>query len=148
MTMLTLNRTERARDAATLIAEHCGERHRGAMRFPKGDTDKTFCVALFGNDGYTKRDDSDPDLHTRTKAYVHNLYVGVANLLSEGAVEFETDKHGSTWVILANFPRHEEHDDYHGEDSDPSDENDNPLVVFWDAIVWEQWKSQVVVPEN
>lgn len=138
MTLLTTNDTPRAGQAAALIAEHCHESHRGAMRWSPSDTDETFCVALFGNDGYTKRPDSDPVIHARTKAYVHNVYAGLANLLPEGAVEFGTDEHGSTWVILAHFPRHDDHDDYRDADAD-----DDALVDFWNTVVWEQWKSQL-----
>ena len=143
MKVLTMNRTQRAREAAALISEHCHESHRGAMRYFPADTDETFCIALFGNDGYTQREDSDPVIHARTKAYVHNCYAGLANLLPEGAVEFGTDEDGSTWVILTYFPRHDDHEDYQDEDSD-----DDPLVDFWNDIVWEQWKSQLAFTEE
>lgn len=152
MKMITLNQTDRARQAATLVSEHCHESHRGAMRYRPADTGGTFCIALFGNDGYGKRPDSDPVIHARTKAYVHNLYAGLANLLPEGAVEFGTDEHGSTWVILANFPRHADHDDYRddyqeqdsddGEDADDG-ADDDAMVSFWNDIVWKQWQSQL-----
>jgi hypothetical protein len=132
MTQLTINDTPRSREAAALISKHCHESHRGAMRYFPADTEKTFCVALFGNDGYAKRDDSDPVIHARTKAYVHNLYAGLANLLPEGAVEFGTDEEGHTWVILAHFPRHDDHDDFQDEDAD-----DDRMVDFWNNIVWE-----------
>jgi hypothetical protein len=138
MTLLPTNDTPCAAKTAALIAEHCHETHRGAMRYPPADTDETFCLTLFGNDGYTKRPDSDPVIHARTKSYVHCLYAGLANLLPEGAVEFGTDEHGSTWVILAHFPRHDDHDDYRDADAD-----NDALVNFWNAVVWEQWRSQL-----
>ena len=142
MTRLTMNNTPRAGAAAALISDYCHESHRGAMRY-WGDTgEETFCIVLFGNDGYAKRDDSNPVIHARTKAYVHNLYAGLANLLPEGAVEFGTDEDGS-WVILAHFPRHEDHDDFQDEDSD-----DDAMVDFWCRIVWEQWKSQLAFTEE
>ena len=108
------------------------------MRYFPADTCGTFCIALFGNDGYTKRPDSDPVIHARTKAYVHNCYDGLVNLLPEGDVEYGTDEHGSTWVILAHFHRHDAHDDYQDE------ELNDALVDFWNDIVWEQWRSQLV----
>jgi hypothetical protein len=138
MMTLTINHTTTTGNAAALINEHCHESHRGAMRYWPADTDETFCIALFGNDGYTKTPDSDPVIHARTKAYVHCLYAGLANLLPEGAVEFGTDEHGSTWTILVHFPRHDDHDDYQDEDAE-----DDALVDFWNDIVWEQWKSQL-----
>lgn len=143
MTLLTTNDTPRAAQAAALICEHCHESHRGAMRYFPADTCETFCIALFGNDGFTKRPDSDPVIHARTKAYVHCLYAGLANLLPEGAVEFGTDEHGSTWVILAHFPRHDDHDDYRDEDYD-----DDVMVDFWSSIVWQQWKSQLAFTQE
>ena len=136
MTMLTMNITPRAGAAAAVISEYCHESHRGAMRYPLNTKD-TFCIALFGTDGYTKQDDSHPVIDARTKAYVHNLYAGLANLLPEGAVEFGTDEEGYTWVILAHFPQHDDHDDFRDEDAD-----DDRMVDFWNNIVWEQWKSQ------
>jgi hypothetical protein len=138
-----MNITPRAGAAAALISEHCHESHRGAMRYFPADAEDTFCIALFGNDGFTKRPDSDPVIHARTKAYVHCLYAGLANLLPEGAVEFGTDEHGSTWVILAHFPRHDDHDDYRDEDYD-----DDAMVDFWNSIVWQQWKSQLAFTQE
>ena len=143
MPLLTMNLTKPANKAAALIAEHCHESHRGAMRYWPADTEGTFCIALFGNDGYTKRPDSDPVIHARTKAYVHNTYAGLANLLPEGDVEFGTDEHGSTWVILAHFPRNDDHDDYQDEDAD-----DDFLVDFWSNVVWGQWKSQLACTQE
>jgi len=143
MKSLTLNVTGQARAAAAVISKHCHESHRGAMRYFPADTGETFCIAVFGNDGYTKRPDSDPVIHARTKACVHNVYAGLANLLPEGAVEFGTDEHGSTWVILAHFPRHDDHDDYQDEDSD-----DDAMVDFWNDILWEQWKSQLAFTQE
>lgn len=143
MKSLTLNVTGQARAAAAVISKHCHESHRGAMRYFSADTGKTFCIALFGNDGYAKRSDSDPVIHARTKACVHNVYAGLANLLPEAAVEFGTDEHGSTWVILAHFPRHGDHDDYQDEDSD-----DDAMVAFWNDILWEQWKSQLAFTQE
>lgn len=143
MTLLTTNDTPRAGHAAALICEHCHESHRGAMRYFPADTCGTFCIALFGNDGFTKRPDSDAVIHARTKAYVRCLYAGLANLLPEGAVEFGTDEHGSTWVILAHFPRHDDHDDYRDEDYD-----DDTVVDFWRSIVWQQWKSQLAFTQE
>jgi hypothetical protein len=113
------------------------------MRYSLADTQETFCIALFGNDGFAERPDSDPVIHARTKAYVHNCYAGLANLLPDGDVEFGTDEHGSTWVILAHFPRHDDHDDYQDEDAD-----DNALVDFWNSVVWGQWKSQLAFPQE
>lgn len=113
------------------------------MRYFPADTCGTFCIALFGNDGFTKRPDSDPVIHARTKAYVHCLYAGLANLLPEGAVEFGTDEHGSTWVILAHFPRHDDHDDYRDEDYD-----EDVMVDFWSSIVWQQWNSQLAFTQE
>jgi hypothetical protein len=143
MKALTMNNTTQAAEVAALISDHCFESHRGAMRHWNNDADETFCVVLFGNDGYTQRDASDPVIHARTKAYVHNLYAGLANLLPEGAVEFGTDEEGHTWVILANFPRHDDHDDFQDEDTD-----DDRMVDFWNNIVWEQWKSQLAFAEE
>jgi hypothetical protein len=143
MTMLTLNQTTRAHNAAAVICEHCHESHRGVIRYSPADTANKFCIALFGNDGYTEQPDSDSVIYARTKAYVHNLYAGLANLLPEGDVEFGTDQDGSTWVILAHFPRHEDHDDYQAEDEDA-----DALVDFWSKIVWEQWKSQLAVTQE
>ena len=143
MKALTMNNTTQAAEAAALISDHCFESHRGAMRHWNNDADETFCVILFGNDGYTQRDDSDPVIDARTKAYVHNLYAGLANLLPEGAVEFGTDEEGHTWVILAHFPRHDDHDDFQDEDTD-----DDRMVDFWNNIVWEQWKSQLAFAEE
>jgi hypothetical protein len=143
MTMLTLNQTTRAHNAAAVICKHFHESHRGAMRYGPADTEDKFCIALFGNDGYTQRPDSDPVVHARTKACVHCLYAGLANLLPEGDVEFGTDPDGSTWVILAHFPRHEDHDDYQAEDEDA-----DALVDFWSNIVWEQWNSQLSFTEE
>jgi hypothetical protein len=142
MKTLTLNHTERAREAAALISDHCFESHRGAMRYPINTKD-TFCIALFGNEGYTKLPDDGPLRHARTKAYVHNLYAGLANLLPEGAVEFGTDEEGYSWVILAHFPRHDDHDDFQHEDAD-----DDRMADFWNNIVWEQWKSQLAFAEE
>ena len=138
---------------------------RSAMRYPKGDTNETFCIALYGNDGYERQEgeDSDPVIHARTRACVDNLYAGLANLVPEGMVEFGTSgDDGFTWVILVNFPRHDEHGDFRGEaadqegeegdcddeedddeDADNCHEGDDPLVGFWDNMVWEQWKSQL-----
>ena len=138
MPLLTMNITPRAGAAAALLSEYCNETHRGATRHWNNDADETFCIILFGNDGYTKQDDSHPVIDARTKAYVHNLYAGLANLLPEGAVEFGTDEEGYTWVILAHFPQHDDHDDFRDEDAD-----DDRMVDFWDNIVWEQWKSQL-----
>jgi hypothetical protein len=143
MTQPTTNNTQRAREAAVLISDHCHESHRGAMRYPPADTCETFCIALFGNDGYTKRSESNPVIHARTKAYVHNCYAGLVNLLPEGDVEFGTDEYGSTWVILAHFRRHDAHDDFRDEDAD-----DDRMVDFWNNIVWEQWKSQLAFAEE
>jgi hypothetical protein len=142
MTLLTMNITPRAGAAAALISEHCHESHRGAMRYPINTKD-TFCIALFGNEGYTKLPDDGPLRHARTKAYVHNLYAGLANLLPEGAVEFGTDKEGYSWVILATFPRSDDHDNYQDEDAD-----DDAMVDFWSSIVWQQWKSQLAFTEE
>lgn len=100
MKTLTLNHTERAREAAALISDHCFESHRGAMRHWNNDADETFCIVFFGNDGFTQRDDSHPVIDARTKSRAHNLYAGLANLLPEGAVEFGTDEEGYSWVIL------------------------------------------------
>ena len=136
MTLLTTNNTPRAGQLAALISENCDESHRGAMRHWPADTDGTFCIALFGKDDYTKGLDSDPVIYARTKAYVHCLYAGLANLLPEGDIEFGTDEHGSTWVILAHFQRHNNRDDYQNEGGDA-------MVEFWDDIVWGQWKSQL-----
>jgi|LakMenEpi03Aug12_release.lakeMendotaPanAssembly.Ray.scaffolds.fasta_scaffold430727_2 hypothetical protein len=143
MTLLTMNITPRAGAAAALISEHCHESHRGAMRYFPADAEDTFCIALFGNDGFTQRDDNHPVIDARTKAYVHNLYAGLANLLPEGAVEFGTDEEGHSWVILATFPRSDDHDNYQDEDAD-----DDAMVDFWKNIVWEQWKSQVAFTEE
>ena len=143
MTQLTMNNTPRAREAAALISDHCCESHRGAMRHWNNDADETFCVILFGNDGFTKQDDSHPVIDARTKSYAGNLYAGLANLLPEGAVEFGTDEEGHTWVILAHFPRHDDHDDFQDEDTD-----DDRMVDFWNNIVWEQWKSQLAFAEE
>jgi hypothetical protein len=143
MKTLTLNHTTSASNAAALISEHCHESHRGAMRYFPADTEDKFCIALFGTDGYTERPDSEPVVHARTKTYVHCLYAGLANLLPEGDVEFGTDQDGSTWVILAHFPRHEDHDDYQDEDAD-----DDALADFWSNIVWGQWKSQLSFTEE
>jgi hypothetical protein len=49
------------------------------MRYPPADTEETFCVALFGNDGYTQNADGDYVIDARTKAYVHCLYAGLAS---------------------------------------------------------------------
>jgi hypothetical protein len=133
-----MNVTTAARDAAALVGEHCFESHRGAIRYWKSDSDDTFCIALFGNDGYERGPDSDPDMHARTKACVHNLYAGLANLLPEGSVEFGTDEEGFTWVILAHFCRDEDHDDFQDHDAD-----EDLLVDFWNKIVWKQWESQL-----
>jgi hypothetical protein len=143
MTLLTMNITPRAGAAAALISEHCHESHRGAMRYFPADTCGTFCIVLFGNDGFTPRDDSHSVIDARTKAYVHNLYAGLANLLPEGAVEFGTDEEGYSWVILGTFPRSDDHDNYQDEDAD-----DDLLADFWNDIVWEQWKSQVAFAEE
>jgi len=143
MKMITLNQTDRAHKVAALVSEHCHESHRGAMRYGPADTDETFCIALFGNDGYLQRPDSDPVVHARTRAYVHNCYAGLANLLPEGDVEFGIDEYGSTWVILASFPLHEDHEDYQDEDAD-----DDALVDFWSKIVWGQWNSQLAFTEE
>ena len=143
MTRLTTNITPRARAAAALISDYCNESHRGAMRYWNSDADETFCIVLFGNDGFTPRDDSHSVIDARTKAYVHNLYAGLANLLPEGAVEFGTDEEGYSWVILATFPRSDDHDNYQDEDAD-----DDAMVDFWKNIVWEQWKSQLAFTEE
>jgi len=146
-----MNDTPRAGQAATQIAEHFHELHRGTVRYWPVDTDETFCIALFGNDGYTQREDRDPVIHARTKAYVHNLYAGLANLLPEGAVEFGTDEDGSTWVILAHFPWNDEYDDYRAaqiEDEEDENTGNNLIVDFWDDIVWQQWKSQLAFTEE
>jgi len=149
MTQLTTNNTPRAREAAVLISEHCHESHRGAMRYFPADTCGTFCIVLFGNDGYTKRPESDPVIHARTKAYVHNCYAGLVNLLPEGDVEFGTDEHGSTWVILAHFPRHEDHGDYRDEDDEDADDDaDDAMADFWNDIVWGQWRSQLAYTQE
>lgn len=143
--MNTLNWTDRARDAATFIGEKCGETHRGASRYWGEVRQGTFGVVLYGNDGYAKRPESDPVLHARHREYVHNLYAGLANLLPEGDVEFGTDESGCSWVILAMFPRHNDHDNYRNEDED---QGADALVDFWRDIVWQQWKSQVAFPQE
>ena len=143
MTRLTMNITPRAGATAVLISDYCNESHRGAMRYWNSDADETFCIVLFGNDGFTPRDDSHSVIDARTKAYVHNLYAGLANLLPEGAVEFGTDEEGYSWVILATFPRSDDHDNYQDEDAD-----DDAMVDFWKNIVWEQWKSQLAFTEE
>ena len=143
MKRLTMNTTTRAADAAAIISDYCNEAHRGAMRYWHSSSDETFCVALFGNDGFTKQPDSSPVIDARTKAYVHNLYAGLANLLPEGAVEFGTDKEGYSWVILAHFPRHDDHDDFQDEDAD-----DDAMVDFWNDIVWNQWQSQLAFADE
>jgi len=142
MTQLTTNNTPRAREAAALISNRCHESHRGAMRYRPADTCGTFCIALFGNEGYTKRPDSAPVSHARMKAYVHNCYAGLVSLLPEGEVEFGTDEHSSTWVILAHFHRHDAHGDYDDE------ELNDALVDFWNDIVGEQWRSQLAYTQE
>jgi hypothetical protein len=159
MKKLTMNHTPNARKAAALIGEHCSGSHRGAMRYPPADTEETFCVALFGNDGYTQHRDGDSVIDARTKAYVHNLYAGLANLLPEGAVEFGTDEDGYAWVILSHFPRNEGRDDNSddnsndksndkSDDDQDDDSNDDALTEFWNDIVWVQWKSQLSFTEE
>jgi hypothetical protein len=147
MTRLAMNHTPNARKAAALIGEHCSESHRGAMRYPPADTEETFCVALFGSDGYTQPADGASVIDARTKAYVHNLYAGLANLLPEGAVEFGTDDDGCAWVILAHFPRNEDRDDSSDDDQD-DDSDDDALAEFWNDIVWGQWKSRLSFTEE
>ena len=141
---VTLNWTDRARDAATLIGRSCGESHRGASRYWGRVEPGTFALVLYGNDGYARREGGDPAINARTRAYVHNLYAGLANLLPEGAVEFGTDECGCSWVILAIFPERDGHDDHDDHDEyQDEDAADDALVDFWIDIVWEQWKSQL-----
>jgi hypothetical protein len=143
MKMVALNWTDRARAAATLIGKTCMESHRGASRYWGGVRKGVFGIVLYGNDGYAEREGGDPVINARTREYVHNLYAGLANLLPEGAVEFGTDEGGYSWVILAMFPRHDDHDDYQDEDAE-----DDALVDFWNDVVWEQWKSQLAFKEE
>jgi hypothetical protein len=153
MKMVTMNFTDQARKAAGLIGRNFFESHRGASRYWMADTEETFCVLMYGNDGYTKTPDSDPEIHARTVAYVHNLYAGLANLLPEGGVEFGTDEGGITWAILAHFPRSSDDFASHraadvdnqdeDEDEDDDSDDDGPLVACWNEIVWAQWKSQL-----
>ena len=72
------------------------------MRYFPADTGETFCIALFGNDGFRKRPDSDPVIHARTKAYVHCLYAGLANLLPEGAVAGKSRRQSLQSQTIAN----------------------------------------------
>jgi hypothetical protein len=146
-----MNVTASARHAATVIGKQFFESHRGAVRYGLGDTDETCCMLLYGNDGYAKREDSDPIIHARTIAYVHNLYVGLANLLPEGCVEFGTDEEGVSWAILAHFPWVEGRsggDQASLNDDDDDQDDDDPLVDFWNDIVWNQWKSQLAFTEE
>jgi hypothetical protein len=101
--MTDLNRTERAAKFAAIMYEMLLESHRGAARWPIFDTEKTACIALYGNDCY--EGDSNADRQARTRAYVHGLYAGWSNLLPEGAIEFGTTSDGYSWAILLHLPR-------------------------------------------
>lgn len=95
------------------------------------DTDSTYCVVLFGNDGYECG--ASADYEARTKAYVHNLYAGFANLLPEGAVEFGTDDEGYSWCIVGHFPKGNRSSDFLNEVTEQC----------WADVVWQQWESQL-----
>ena len=136
--MVELNRTARAAAVAAFIQEENFESHRGALRWTKFDTPKTDCVALYGNDGYSPRreavveavgGESNADKRARTMAYVHGLYVGWANLLPEGAVEFGTSGDGYTWAILLHLPK-----------------RPVSLPMLLRSLVWDLWQANV--PNN
>jgi hypothetical protein len=133
--MVELNRTERAAGFAKLMSVTNFESHRGALRWKKFDTEKTDCVALYGNDGYCPQPgavvesvgiESNADKQARTMAYVHGLYVGWSNLLPEGAVEFGTDDDGYSWAILLHLPKR------------PAN-----LPMFLRSMVWDLWQANV-----
>ena len=98
-----LNRTDRANKFAAFMHEELFESHRGAARWPGYDTEKTACIALYGNDCY--EGDSNADRQARTRAYVHGLYAGWSDLLPEGGIEFGTTSDGYSWAILVHLRR-------------------------------------------
>jgi hypothetical protein len=125
--MVELNRTERAAAVAAFMQEELFESHRGATRWRGFDTEKTACIALYGNDCYSG--DSNPDRQARTKAYVHGLYVGWSNLLPEGAVEFGTTSDGYTWAILLHLPK-------------PDGKRSSVRLLLRD-LVWDLWQANL-----
>ncbi len=122
--MVELNRTERAAAVATFMQEENFESHRGALRWRGFDTEKTACIALYGNDCYAG--DTNPDRQARTSAYVHGLYVGWSNLLPEGAVEFGTTSDGYTWAILLHLPKR------------PAS-----MPMLLRSLVWDLWQANL-----
>lgn len=98
-----LNRTEKGNSAARVMHETAFESHRGAARCKPWDTKTTWCVVLYGNDGYTENE--DPDRKAFVRSYVHGLYAGFSNMLTEGAVEFGLTEDGYTWAIVLHLPK-------------------------------------------
>ena len=128
--MLNFNRTPNADSAAVYIQETRFPKHRGAAPNPPWDTDKTWCVVLYGNDGY--KDDDDDDRQARTKTYVHGLYTGFANMLTEGAVEFGVSDDDYTWVIVLHLPKGR---NLRG--------NHDAVCDFLHDMVWNAWEAQL-----
>ncbi len=126
--MIDLNRTTKGNAAARVMQEQHLDSHRGAARFKLWDAGKTWCVVLYGNDGY--KGDDNVDRQARTKTYVHGLYVGFANMLTEGAVEFGTTADDYTWAIVLHLPK--------GGNTNPEAAAD-----FLHDMVWNAWHAQL-----
>ncbi len=132
--MSDFNRTTRGAAAANLMGEEHFESHRGAVRMKAWDTAKTWCVVLYGNDGY--KGDTDPDRQARTKTYVHTLYFGFANLLPEGSVEFGTTEDDYSWAIVLHFPK-----------AKNTKGNCKAVRLFLHDMVWESFFSNMSFPK-
>jgi hypothetical protein len=125
------NRTDKGRVAAEVMHNSNFESHRGAERWKSWDTKKTWCVVLYGNDGYdTGR--GNPDRQGFMKAYVHGLYFGFASMLAEGAVEFGTTADNYTWAIVLHLPK-----------GSYTKGNCKAVRGFLHDMVWNAWAAQL-----
>jgi len=129
-TMTELFRTAKGKCAAEIMHEGHFESHRGAVRMKPWDTKNTWCVVLYGNDGY--KGDDNADRQARTKTYVHGLYFGFANMLTEGAVEFGTTADDYTWAIVLNLPK-----------GGNTKGNCKAVTGFLHDMVWNAWAAQL-----
>ena len=128
--MPDFNRTANGKRAAAIMQKEHFEHHRGATRVKLWDTKKTWCVVLFGNDGY--KGDDNADRQARTKTYVHGLYFGFANMLIEGAVEFGTTDDDYTWAIVLHLPKGKH-----------TKGNCKAVGGFLHDMVWNAWAAQL-----
>ncbi len=128
--MSDFNRTTKGNAAAQMMHEGHFESHRGAVRMKPWDTKKSWCVVLYGNDGY--KGDDNTDRQARTKTYVHGLYFGFANMLTEGAVEFGTTADNYTWAIVLHLPKGQH-----------TKGNCKAVGGFLHDMVWNAWEAQL-----